>query len=449
MSTVIPPAPEEMLEKIRQQFNEAPYPNVPLEQSPLGNRELLYNHSLITAYYRREQKIVSTTDKLILDVGCGSGYKSLTLAGANPGARVVGIDISEASVDLSQKRLAHYGFENSEFHVLGVEDLPQLGMQFDYINCDETLYLLTDPVAGLTAMREVLKSDGLLRVNFHSSLQRHLHHQVQEFAQMTGLMDESKETSISLLREFMASLKPQVTAKAKIWNQQCKTNDGLLLANHLLRGDKGWTIPQFFAALRDASLEFVSMVEWEKWDLLTLFEDIEEVPLGIAMALSTASQEEQLHIFELLHSQKNRLLDLWCGHPDAGADVGASPLEDWTPSQWQQSRVALHPQVATESLLQALSQAASSNTTVDLNTVFDRSDSPVLINGLLASCLLRLCQGPALFAQLKAHWKQICPFNFFDLTATTDHSAYEAVRAELIPLVELGYLFVENLPEEK
>ncbi len=440
MSTMI--AASEMLEKIRQQFNEAPYPNVPLEQSPLNDRERLYSHCLVTGYYRKNQHIISTHDKLILDVGCGSGYKSLILAAANPGARIVGIDISEISVDLASKRLAHYGFENYEFHVMDVANLPQLGRQFDYINCDEVLYLLTDPIAGLKTMGAVLKKTGVLRVNFHSALQRHLYHQAQEFAQMVGIMDESRETSIALFREFMAALRPAVTIKAQTWSPPYQTDDGLVLANHLLRGDKGWTIPQFFSALSKAGLEFISMVEWERWNLLTLFEDLEEVPVGVAIALAGASPEEQLHMYELLNSKFNRLLDLWCGHPDDSADP--IPLEHWTTEQWQSSRIALHPQIATEQLQQNLTESVITMTVTDLNRICDKSVSPVLVNGLLASCLLQLFNGPTEFSAIVEQWRKIQPVNLLTLAPTTYQEAHDAIQVEMQRLMELGYVLAEQ-----
>jgi ubiquinone/menaquinone biosynthesis C-methylase UbiE len=87
----------------------------------------------------------------------------LKLAEANPGARIVGIDLSPQSIELARQRLAHHEFDNVEFHAMSVDDIPQLGMTFDYINCDELLYLLPDQLAGLQVMKSVLKPQGILR----------------------------------------------------------------------------------------------------------------------------------------------------------------------------------------------------------------------------------------------------------------------------------------------
>jgi len=60
--------------------------------------------------------------------------------------------------------------DNTEFHVISIEELPQLGLSFDYINCDEVLYFFPDPSVGLQAMKSVLQPDGIIRTNLHYSV---------------------------------------------------------------------------------------------------------------------------------------------------------------------------------------------------------------------------------------------------------------------------------------
>lgn len=146
--------------KIRQQFDSAPYPNIPLEKSPKKDISLLYIHNLATAYYLRNQQVIDSHNKVILDAGCGSGYKSLVLASANTGAKIVGIDISEESIKLAKHRLQYHGFDNAEFYVLSIYDLAKLNYKFDYINCNETLYLFPDIVQALKSMKSVLNNGG-------------------------------------------------------------------------------------------------------------------------------------------------------------------------------------------------------------------------------------------------------------------------------------------------
>ncbi|MFM6206658.1 class I SAM-dependent methyltransferase, partial [Planktothrix sp.] len=241
----------ELLQKIRQQFDSAPYPRIPLEQSPKNDYELLFIHNLVTPYYLKYQKVINTEGKIILDAGCGSGYKSLVLAEANPGAKIVGIDISEQSIELARQRLKYHGFDHAEFYVLSIEDLPQLGYEFDYINADEVLYLCQNLLNAMQGIKKVLKPQGIIRANLHSLYQRRDYFRAQSLFKLMGIMDESsQELKAEIARETIESIKDEVVIKTQTWNSPDYKNNEWLLANYVLQGDKGYTIPEVFAVLK-------------------------------------------------------------------------------------------------------------------------------------------------------------------------------------------------------
>lgn len=198
----------ELLEKIRQQFDFGPYPRIGIDRSPKDDVAALYFHNLVTPYYLKNKKITNPECQVILDAGCGTGYKSLVLAEANPGAKIIGIDISEQSLELARKRFKYHGVENGEFHLLSIYELTNLDLEFDYINCDELLYLFPDPAVVLKAMKSVLKPQGLIRSNLHSSLQRSNYFRAQEVFRMMGLMDSNPEdVEIDIALDILKSLK--------------------------------------------------------------------------------------------------------------------------------------------------------------------------------------------------------------------------------------------------
>ncbi|HEY9667170.1 MAG TPA: class I SAM-dependent methyltransferase, partial [Coleofasciculaceae cyanobacterium] len=320
----------ELQEKIRQQFDFGPYPRVPIDRSPKDEIDTLYFHNIVTPYYLRNQKVINYENTLILDAGCGAGYKTLVLATANPGAKIIGIDLSEQSLELARKRFQYHGIKNAEFHQLSIYDLPSLGLTFDYINCDELLYLFPEPAVALMAMKSVLKPQGIIRSNLHSSLQRINHFRAQELFRMMGLMDGNPEDmEIDITIETMNALKDGVDLKVRTWSPQYEGEDKkeLVLMNYLFQGDKGYTISDLFTALRAAQLEFISMVNWRQWNLMKLFKDPDNLPVFLAMSLPEISVEQRLRLFELLHPI-HRLLDFWCGHPNQASD--------WIPvSEWQ------------------------------------------------------------------------------------------------------------------
>ncbi|NEQ65787.1 MAG: class I SAM-dependent methyltransferase [Symploca sp. SIO2D2] len=428
-------------EKVRQQFDTGPYPRVPLETSPKGNPGLLYIHNLVTAYYLRNHKVIKTAGKVILDAGCGTGYKSLVLAQANPGAKIIGIDLSEASVSLARDRLKYHGVEGAEFQVLAIEDLQQLPYQFDYINCDEVLYLFPDPAVGLKAMKSVLKPDGMIRANLHSSLQRVQYFRAQEVFKMMGLMDDNpRELEIELVHDTMKALKDRVTLKALTWKPNYQEDDQSILMNYLFQGDKGYTILELFSALRAADLEFINMVNSRQWELMNLFKQPDNLPVFLGMSLPEISVEERLHLFELLHPI-HRLLDFWCGHPHQAQSFTLAA--EWTTSDWQRAKINLHPQLRTAVVKAEVDRCIKQFNPFEVSEYLPITGKDFLVDSTVVACLLPLWESAQSVSSLVERWQKLYPVNPVTLESTSDEEAWESLRQALIGLEEQGYVLLE------
>lgn len=434
----------ELREKVRQQFETGPYPRIPLEYSPKNDFNVLFNHSMVTPYYLKYQKVVETEGKIILDAGCGSGYKALALAEANPGAKIIGIDISEKSVELARTRLQYYGFENAEFYTMSIEDLPSLGMQFDYINNDEVLYLLNDPVIGLKAMKAVLKPDGIIRSNLHSALQRTYFFRSQQVFKLMGLMDENpREMEIDLVRDTFQALKDEVVLKARTWNSVQEKNEEWFLANYLLQNDKGYTIPELFAALRAADLEFLTMVNWQRWDLMQLFKEPDNLPVFLGISLPEISVEQRLHLYELLYPV-NRLLDFWCTHPQP-TNSSVVPVADWTPSDWEGARVHLHPQLRIPQIKQELIESITKYKPFEISRYIGTSPTATIwVDSRIAACLLPLWEGVQPFTSLVERWRKIESVHPITLETMSDQVAFATIQGFLKTLEPFLYVLLEQ-----
>ncbi|VXD25791.1 class I SAM-dependent methyltransferase [Planktothrix paucivesiculata] len=432
----------ELLEKIRQQFDSAPYPRIPLEDNPKNNYELLFIHNLVTSYYLKYQKVINTEGKVILDAGCGTGYKSLVLAEANPGAKIVGIDISEQSIELARQRLNFYGFENAEFHVLAIEDLPQLGYQFDYINADEVLYLLPDIVRALKPMKSVLKPVGMIRTNLHSLYRRFNLLKAQSLFKLMGLMEGTPgEMEITIARETIQSLKYQVLFKSQSWEKGLQDNDEWVLMNYFLQGDKGFTIPEVFEMLKRADLEMINMVNWRQWEPLNLFQDPENLPAFLALSLPELSMEERLHFYELLHPV-HRLLDFWCGHP---LETTVVDISDWTQTDWETATIYLHPQLTTDQAKQDLMECIRTHRPYEISHYVKLPTLvPLHIESRRAGCLLPLWEGKQSMMSLVERWKQIQPVDPVTLELINDQMAFEQVKELLSDLERFLYILLER-----
>jgi len=92
---------------------------------------------------RDAPRYIKHTVTSILDLGCGTGFITMTLARLYPKAKVVGIDTSEAALAEARKLASNQGVTNVEF-ILGniTEDLPD--GPFDLIFCSVVLLYVRD-----------------------------------------------------------------------------------------------------------------------------------------------------------------------------------------------------------------------------------------------------------------------------------------------------------------
>ncbi|HIK31260.1 MAG TPA: class I SAM-dependent methyltransferase [Oscillatoriales cyanobacterium M59_W2019_021] len=432
----------EHLEKIRQQYDWLPYPYIPIDRSARNDCIGLYFHNLVTSYYIRNQKVIETEGKLILDAGCGSGYKTLVLAEANPGAKVVGIDLSEKSLQVAKERLEYHHIKNFEFHQIALDEVPNLGLEFDYINCDEVIYMLPDSLAGLKALKAVLKPDGILRANLHSSLQRANFYRAREFATLLGLMDRNPEDlEIELLKEVMNSLKNSVDLKQKTWTSQIQKDPKGALMNHFIQGDKGSTIPEMFDLLDQAELEFISMLNWRQWDLMDLFQNPDDLPAFLAMSLPGLSLEEKHRFFELLHPV-HRLFDFWCGHPNTAHF--SIPVAEWSLEDWKTATAYLHPQLKVPETQEKMLEAMTKFQAFLISKyLLIPGLSEVWIDSALLNCIVPLWDAPQSVLSLAQRWHQLRPVDPVNLQPLQFEEALETVTQMLTTMADFGYVLVE------
>ncbi len=94
----------------------------------------------------------------VLDVGCGYGHPTMTIAAAHPHARVTGVDYHDVSVVSAREAGAASGLDNVRFEVAPATALP--GGDHALITFFDSLHDIGDPLGALRSARSVLAVDG-------------------------------------------------------------------------------------------------------------------------------------------------------------------------------------------------------------------------------------------------------------------------------------------------
>lgn len=101
---------------------------------------------------------------LVLEVGCGVGSQTVTLARRSPTARFIAIDIASDSLATAQHRADVAGAQNVEFRHADVYSLAEQTATFDHIFVCFVLEHLDNPAEALQLMRGLLRPGGTITV---------------------------------------------------------------------------------------------------------------------------------------------------------------------------------------------------------------------------------------------------------------------------------------------
>jgi len=96
---------------------------------------------------------------LIVDAGCGKGYKAAWFAKLSPDSIVLGVDVSTSVIESSQR---YREIENLYFIQADIAQMPLADASVDFISCDQVLHHTPDPPSTLTEFRRCIKKGSSL-----------------------------------------------------------------------------------------------------------------------------------------------------------------------------------------------------------------------------------------------------------------------------------------------
>ena len=249
-------------------YDRFPFPGDPLQDGPPPGYNWRWCHrSVLASVYGvipagKEQP-------RILDAGCGTGVSTDYLCHLNPGADVVGVDISDGALAVARERL-----ERSEARQ-AVRSLRQeqrslldLGDEtpFDYINSVGVLHHLREPEAGLAALADLLAPQGLLHLFLYADAGRWEIHRTQKA--LTLLQAGTGGDGLRLGRELFETLPESNRLRRhheQRWAVDCAP-DANFADMYLHPQETSYNLDRLFAFIETAGLQFAGFSNPEVWD---------------------------------------------------------------------------------------------------------------------------------------------------------------------------------------
>jgi len=192
-------------------------------------------------------------DHSILVAGCGTS-QAAKHAVRWPAAQVTGIDFSGTSVRCTEELKRKYDLNNLRVHQLPIERVNDLDTSFDQVVCTGVLHHLSDPDAGLRALRNVLKPGGAMHLMVYAPYGRTGIYMLQEFCRRLGIQatDEGIRDLITALRAL-----PHGHPIESLLRTSPDFRHEAALADALLHPqDRAYSVPQLFDFLNKGGMRF-------------------------------------------------------------------------------------------------------------------------------------------------------------------------------------------------
>lgn len=196
---------------------------------------------------------VGTPD--ILVAGCGTNQAAY-YALRHPDSRVIAIDLSEHSLAHEQRLKDRHGLDNLTLLKMDLVDVADLGQDFDFITSTGVLHHLPDPVAGLTALRSVLRPEGVVNVMVYGTSLRLGVYMMQDLFRTMGLQQVPED--VEIVRAVVTSLPQRHVLRKYLDVAPDLEYDAGMVDTFLNRRDRSYDVLQVYDLAHAAGLEFLT-----------------------------------------------------------------------------------------------------------------------------------------------------------------------------------------------
>ena len=281
---------------------------------------------------------IEPDDLTILIAGCGTNQAAY-YAVTNPNSKVVGLDLSEASLGHEAYLKRKHGLDNLELFRLSLGDVSSLDRSFDLIVCTGVLHHLPDPDAGLRCLRDVLRPHGVISVMVYGYYPRFGVYMMQEVFRVLGLKQDA--VGIGIVKRGIKDVPAWHHVRRYLAIAPDLGYDSGLVDTFLHPLDRAFTVPQVleFAARND--LKFQSWLDNLDYSISASIMDPRN---PLRQRVETLALPEQWRLVELIAQSLGTHRFLLC-HPDKTEadyrlDFATDAWLDYVPSLRYPARVS-------------------------------------------------------------------------------------------------------------
>jgi SAM-dependent methyltransferase len=189
----------------------------------------------------------------ILIGGCGTNQAAV-FAFNNPGANVVAVDISRPSLDHQQYLKDKHGLHNLRLHLLPIEELSTLGLQFDLVVSTGVLHHMADPLVGVKALAGCLRSDGVMALMLYGKHGRIGVELLESVFRDMGLRQD--EASVQVVKDTIAALPEDHPVNSYLKRAGDLQDDAALVDTFLHGRARSYTVDECIDFVESAELVF-------------------------------------------------------------------------------------------------------------------------------------------------------------------------------------------------
>jgi len=200
------------LTEVRKQYEEFPYPSREPEDEKerllipvLSRMDIVCHHG-----FNGKQDFNNFN---VLIAGAGTGDSAIFWAEQlreRENCRVVYLDMSKSSKAIAQERANIRKLDNIQWVTGSLLDAKDLDIgEFDFIECSGVLHHLEDPDAGLTALKQVLKPEGILSIMVYAAYGRTAIYHMQELMRWVNHSETDPHKKVENTKKIINQLPPQ------------------------------------------------------------------------------------------------------------------------------------------------------------------------------------------------------------------------------------------------